>query len=161
MLFGHPLQRFRRRPVAPEADLEEPVAAQGSGVDQPAHGLAVPPQRAERDVAGVRVGIEVDHRDATVPDDVGNTLRVGVGDRVVTAKDDRQGPGPSDLLDGGLEQRQCRLDVSGVHLDIAGIDDLEVDQAVRSQRETRPRTVVREIVGHPDGHRSEPRARAM
>ena len=71
------------------------------------------------------------------------------------------GARPGHLLDGCLERRQCLLDVAGVHLDVAGVDDREVDQAVRAKGQARPGAVVREVVGHPDRHRPEPRARAV
>src|SRR3712207_8245453 len=35
-LRGHPVQRLRRRPVAAQAHLQEPVAAQRAGLDEPA-----------------------------------------------------------------------------------------------------------------------------
>ena len=41
---------------AAQPDLQEPVAAQRTGLDEPAHRLPVAPQRAELDVAGVGVG---------------------------------------------------------------------------------------------------------
>ena len=66
LLLGHPVQRLRRRPVAAQADLQESVAAHGAGLDQPAHRLAVARQRAELDVPGVRVRVEMDHRDPAV-----------------------------------------------------------------------------------------------
>ena len=50
-------------PVAAQPDLQEPVAAGGARLDQPAHRLAVPEQRAELAVAGVGVRVEVQHRD--------------------------------------------------------------------------------------------------
>ena len=50
------------------------------------------------------------------------------------------------------------LDVAGVHLDVAGVDDPEVDEAVGAQRQRRARAVVRQVVGHPDRLRTEPGA---
>ncbi len=129
-LAGHPVEGLRPRPVAAEPDLEEPVAAQRPGLDEPAHRLSVAPERAELDVAGVGVRIEVDHRHPTVAEDVGAPRGVGIGDRVVAAEDDGDGAGPGDPLDRSLEGRQGRLDVAGVHLDVAGVDDGEVTQCV-------------------------------
>ena len=66
VLLGHPPERLRAGPVAAQPHLQEPVAAQGAGLDQPPHRLAVAVERAELDVAGVGVGVEVDHRDPAV-----------------------------------------------------------------------------------------------
>ncbi len=44
-------------------------------------------------------------------------------------------PGPSDLLDGRLQCGQRDLDVTGVHLDVTGVDDAQVDEAVGPQRQ--------------------------
>ena len=89
MLLGHPAERLRAGPVAAQPHLQEPVAAQRAGLDQPAHRLAVAVERAELDVAGVGVRVEVDHRDlaeAEVPGDAG---RVRQRDRVVAAEHQR------------------------------------------------------------------------
>jgi hypothetical protein len=53
---------------------------------------------------------------------------------------------------------QGDLDVAGVHLDVAGVDDPEVDQPVGPERQARPGAVVVEVVAHPDRHRTVPRA---
>ena len=82
------------------------------------------PERAELDVAGVGVRVEVDHRHPTRADHVRTALGVGVGDRVVPTQGKRYRPGPGDLLDRGLERRKGDLDVAGVHLHITGVVDL-------------------------------------
>ena len=158
---GHPVEGLRTGPVAAQPHLEEPVAAQRSRLDQPAHRLAVPPQRAELDVAGVGVRVEVDHRHAAVAEHVGHALGVGVGDRVVAAEHDGDRACAGHLLDGRLEPAEGRLDVAGRHLDVAGVDDPEVLQRVGAQRQRGPRAVVRQVVGHPDGLRAEARARPV
>ena len=111
-LRGHPVQRLRRRPVAAQADLQEPVPAQRAGLDQPAHRLAVPPQRAELDVAGVGVRVEVEHRHPAVAEHVGHPVGVGEGDRVVAAEHDGDRAGAGHRLDGRLAARaapsRCR-----------------------------------------------------
>ncbi len=143
-LLGHPVQRLRARPVAAQPDLQEPVAAQRAGLDQPAHRLAVAVERAELDVAGVGVRVEVDHRDPAVAEVPGDAGRVRQRDRVVAAEHQRdrargwprRTPPPR-----GLPQRP--LDVAGRHLDVAGVDDPEVLQAVDPQRQVRPGAVVR------------------
>jgi hypothetical protein len=86
----------------------------------------VAPHRAELDVAGVGVRVDVDHRDPAVAEDVGHALGVGEGNRVVTAEDDRARARAGHLLDRGLERRQGRLDVTGVHLDVARVEHPQV-----------------------------------
>ena len=92
------------------------------------------------------------------PMHVGAALGVGVGDRVVPAKGDRYRPGPGHLLHRRLERRQGDLDVAGVHLHITGVVDLRSAQTVGPQCQRRPRSVVWQVVGHPDGLRAEPGA---
>ena len=158
VLLGHPLQGLRWRPVAAQPDLQEPVAPQRAGLDQPTHRLPVPPERTELDVTGVGMGVEVDHRHPAVAEHVRAALGVGIGDRVITAEDDRDRTGSGGLLDGGLQRRQGHLDVAGVHLDVPGVIDVQVQQTVGPQRQRRPGPVMREVVGHPDRLRSEPGA---
>ena len=93
--------------------------------------------------------------------DVGHSLGVGEGDRVVAAEDDRDRPGPGHLLHRGLEGRERHLDVAGEHLDVPGVDHPQVGQAVGAQGQARTGAVVREVVGAADGHRPEPRARPV
>ena len=95
-------------PVAAQPHLQEPVAAQRAGLDQPPHRLAVAVERAELDVAGVGVRVEVDHRDpaeAEVPGDAGG---VGQGDRVVAAEHQRDGAGGRDGVHRLLERAAAR-----------------------------------------------------
>ena len=66
-LARHPGERLRVRPVPAESDLHEPVATNGSRLQQPPHRLAVPQQRAELRVAGVGVCVEVDDADTPHP----------------------------------------------------------------------------------------------
>ena len=89
-LLGHPGERLRPGPVAAQTQLEEPVTAHGTGLDQPAHRLAVPVERAELDVAGVRVGVEVHDGHPAVAVPVGDTGDVRPRDGVVTAEHERQ-----------------------------------------------------------------------
>jgi hypothetical protein len=121
----------------------------------------VPPQRAELDVAGVGVRVEVDHRHPPVAEDVRHALGVGEGDRVVAAEDDGDRPGPGHRLDRGLQCGQRGLDVTGVHLDVPGVEDPQVAQPVGAQRQARPGPVVRQVVGHPDRLGAEAGARAV
>ena len=150
VLRGHPVQGLRGRPVAAQPDLQEPVPAQRTGLDQPAHRLAVPPQRPELDVPGVGVRVEVDHRHPALAEHVGAALGIRKGDRVVAAEGDRDRAGPDHLLHCGLQRRQRGLDVSGVHLDVTGVIDLQVAQSVGPQGQRGPGSVVRQVVGHPD-----------
>ena len=71
----------------------------------------------------------MDHRDATVSEDVRDALGIRVRNRVVTTEGDGHGASAGDLLDGGFERGQCGL-VAGVHLYVAGVHDPQVDQAV-------------------------------
>ena len=52
VLLGHPLQRRRFRPVPAQADLQEPVATAGAGLDEAAHRQPVPDQAAELNLTG-------------------------------------------------------------------------------------------------------------
>ncbi len=76
-LRGHPVESFRLGPVAPKSDLEKTVASRGTGLDESPHGLAVAVERAEVDVAGVGVRIEVHNCDATESVVAGNAGDVG------------------------------------------------------------------------------------
>ena len=160
LLLGHPVQRLGAGPVAAQPHLQEAVAAQRAGLDQPAHRLAVAVERAELDVAGVGVGVEVDHRDpaeAEVPGDAGG---VREGDRVVAAEHQRHGAGRGDGVHRLLEGVQGALDLARRHLDVAHVDDGEVLQRVDAQREVGPRAVLRQVAGLPDRRRAEAGARA-
>ena len=59
------------------------------------------------------------------------------------------------------EHTEGTLDVAGRHLDVARVDHPQVLEAVGPQRQRGPRAVVRQVVGHPDGLRAEPRARPV
>ena len=157
VLPGHPVQGVGLGPVAAQPHLQEAVAAQRPGLDEPAHRLPVAPQRPELDVAGVGVRVEVDHRDPAVAEHVGHPLGVGVGDGVVAAEHDRDRAGAGHLLDRRLEGGQRALDVAGVHLHVAGVDDAQVLQAVGAQRQAGPRAVVGQVVLLPDRLRPEAR----
>ena len=122
VLIGHPGEGLRLRPVAAQPHLQEPITPQRAGLDQPAHRLAVAPERAERDVAGVGVRVEVDHRHLAHAMVAGDAVVVGVGDRVVAAEHDRDRAGLGDLVDRLLQTLDRGVDVAGVHLDVAGID---------------------------------------
>ncbi len=155
VLLGHPAQGLGARPVAAQPHLQEPVAAQRARLDQAAHRLAVAVERAELDVAGVGVRVEVDHRDpaeAEVPGDAGG---VGPGDRVVAAEHQRDGAGRRHGVDRLLERRVGHLDLPRRHLDVAGVDDAQVLERVDAQRQVRPGAVVGEVVGAAHGRRSE------
>ena len=158
LLRGHPVEGLGTGPVAAQPHLEEAVTAERPRLDEAAHRLAVAPQRAELDVTGVGVRVEVDHRHATVAQHVGHALGVREGDRVVAAEDDRDRTGAGDLLHRCLQHPEGALDVAGWHLHVAGVDHSQVLQAVGAQRQARPRAVVREVVGHPDRLRPESRA---
>jgi len=77
----------------------------------------------------------------------GRYLHVSGNDRSVTTvvcrwwNRDRSGAG--NLLDRGLERRKGDLDVAGVHLDVACVDDAEVLEAVRSKGQAGALPVVR------------------
>jgi len=121
----------------------------------------VAPQRAELDVPGVGVGVEVDHRDPPVPEDVGHALHVGIGNRVVPAENHGDRARAGDLLDGPLQRRQGDLDVPGEHLHVAGVEHPQVAQTVGPQGQRRTCPVVRKVVGHPDRLRPEAGARPV
>ena len=65
----------------------------------------------------------------------GASLGVRVGNRMVPAQGNRYRPGSNHLLDDRLERRQRDLDITGVHLHITGVIDLEVLQPVGPQRQ--------------------------
>ena len=113
-LARHPVQRLRLGPVAAQPDLQEPVAAHRAGLDQPAHRRAVPVQRAELGVAGVGMGVEVDHRHPAPAHVPGHAGGVREGDRVVAAEDHRDGARRGGLLHRLLQPAQatarCRPD---------------------------------------------------
>ena len=137
VLLGHPAQGLGLRPVAAQPDLQEPVATQRAGLDQPAHRLAMAPQRAERDVAGVGVRVEVDHRDLAEAEVPGHPGGVGQRDRVVAAQHQRDRALAGHRVDRVLEALQRPLDLPGRHLDVARVDDPDVLQRVHPQRQVR------------------------
>ena len=160
-LGGHPGQRLRPGPVAAQPDLQEPVAAERAGLDQPAHRLAVTDQRAELDVAGVGVRVEVDHRDPALAEVLGHARGVGPGDRVVAAEHQRDRARRGHRVDRLLQVAHRPGGVAGEHLDVACVVDPQVPQPVDPQRERRPRPVVRQVAGLPDVLRPEPGARPV
>ena len=152
---GHPRQRLRSRPVSAQPDLQETVAAHRPGLDQAAHRLAVPDQRAELDVAGVGVRVEVQHGDPPGPRLLDHAGRVGPGDRVVAAKDQRDGARPRHRVHRRLQVPDRPRGVAGEHLDVARVVHPQVRQPVGAQRQGRPRSVVREVTGLADVLRPE------
>ena len=136
----------------------EAVAAYRAGLDEPAHRLAVPVQRAELDVPGVGVRVEVDQRHPAEPVVPGHPGGVGQGDGVVAAEHDRDRPGGGDRVHGGLQCGQRAFDVAGEHLHVARVVHAQVPQAVDAQRQRRAGAVVRQVAGLPDGGRAEPGA---
>src|SRR4029450_370918 len=101
------------------------------------------------------MGVEVDHRYPACADDIRTSLCVGVGDRMVPAQREWYRASLSDLLNRGLERWQCDFDVTGVHLNVTGVVDLEVLQAVGPQCQRGSRSVVRQVVGHSNCLRTE------
>jgi hypothetical protein len=63
----HPGDDVRRRPVAAQTDLHEPVAGDGAGLDESAHRGAVAVEVAVVALAGVGVRVEVHERDPPSP----------------------------------------------------------------------------------------------
>ena len=155
-LLGHPAQGLRFGPVAAQADLQEPVTADRPGLDQPAHGLAVPDQGAELRVAGVGVRVEVDQGHPALAEVLGHAGRVGPGDGVVAAEDQRDGAVAGHLVHRGLQVAHGPGRVAGEHLHVPGVVDAQILQAVGAQRQRGPGPVVRQVVGLPDVLRAEP-----
>ena len=116
------------------------------------------PEAAVR-IAGVGVGVEVDHRDAAEAVMFGDARGGGVGDRVVAAEHDGHRAGSGDALAGVHQPLQPGLAVELRHVDVADIDDAELVQRIDTQREVRPVAGVRQIVGAADRAGTEARAR--
>jgi hypothetical protein len=74
---------------------------------------------------------------------------------VISAQGNRYRACLDNFLYGCLERRQSDFDVAGVHLHITGVVDLQISQTIGSQRQRGPRSVVWQIIGHPDGLRPE------
>ncbi len=160
-LLGHPVQRLRTGPVAAQADLQETVAPHRTGLDEPAHRLAVTDERAELDVAGVGVRVEVDDADPPPPAGARDRGRVRPGDRVVSAEDERDRAAARDRSDRGLEVPARSLGVAGVDLDVARVEHPHVLEAVDTHGEGRAGAVVGVVVGAADRLRTEARTRAV
>ena len=148
VLLGHPLEDLRRWPIPAQPDLQEAVAASRTGFNEPAHGLAVADQGAELNVAGVGVGVEVNHRH-TAPA-IPPTCHPGdvrPGDGVVPTQDQRNGTAGSDPLDGRFEVRAGPGGIPGEHFDVTRIDHTQILQSVHSHRQRGPRAVMGEVAG--------------
>ena len=72
------------------------------------------------------MGVEVNQRHPSLPDDVGDARGVGVGDRVVTAEHDRNRPGGGDRCHRLPDLPEGAFDIAAVDLDVTRIDDAEV-----------------------------------
>ena len=160
-LIGHPAEGLGAGPVAAQPHLQEPVAAQGAGLDQPAHRLAVAVERPELDVAGVGVGVEVDHRDPAVAEVPRHPRRIGQRDGVVAAEHERDRAGRRHGVHRVLQRAERPLDLTRRHLHVAGVDDADVLERVDAQGHVRAGAVLRQVVGLADGHRSEAGARSV
>ncbi len=112
-------------------------------------------QRAQLGVAGVGVGIEVDHRQPAPADMVGHAGGVGEGNGVVAAQDHGDGPGPGHRFDGSLETGDGRIGVTGGHDHIADVDHPELDQGVDAETQVGAAPVMGQVVGEADGLGSE------
>jgi hypothetical protein len=155
-LRGHPVQRFGLGPVPTQPQLQEPVAAAGAGLDEPPHRQPVADQRPELELAGVGVRVEVDDRDPPPAQRPGDPGHVRPGDRVVAAEDHRDGARLGDILYGRLQAVERLPALDADHLDVPRVDDGQVAQRVDAERKVWPGSVVRQVVGHPDGLRPEP-----
>ncbi len=160
-LPGHPVERLRLRPVAAQAELQEAVAADRARLDQTTHRRAVPEQRAPLGVPGVGVRVEVDDRHPAPADVPRHPCRVRQRDRVITAEDHRQRAGLAHLVHRLLETAQRGLGVPRGHLRVAGVHHRELGQRVDAERQVRPGSIVRQVVGAADRLRPEPRARPV
>ncbi len=160
-LRGHPVERRRSGPVTAQSELQEPVTAQRARFDQPPHRLAVPDQRPELGVAGVGVGIEVDHRDPPGAQVLRHPGGIGPGDRVITAEDQRDRAGAGHGVHGNLQIVHRTGRVAREHLDIAGVVDAQVGQPVHPQGQGRPRAVVRQVAALADLLRTEAGTRSV
>ena len=160
-LLGHPGQLRRLGPVAAQADLEELAALDRSGFDHPAHRQTVAVERAELDVAGVGVRVEMDHRDPAVAEMLGQAGDVGHRDGVVATEHDRDLVGLGQLGDDVLQRTQRPDRLGRRHLDVAGVDHAHVQQRVDPQRQVRAGPGVFGIVDGAQRHRPHPGAGAV
>ena len=162
LLVGHPVEGLRARPVAAQPELQEAVTTSRAGLDQTSHRLAVAVERAELDVTGVGVGIEVDHRDPPVASGAGHTGHVRPGDGVVAPQNQRDLARLGDRGDRVLDDLAAAHHVTGVDLEVAGVDDGDVvGQRVDAHRHVRTDAVLRQVVGGTHGHRTEAGARSV
>jgi hypothetical protein len=118
-------------------------------------------QRAELGVAGVGVGVEVDHRDppeAVVARDPGH---VGQRDGVVAAEHHRDRAGGCRGVHRLLQPVEGGLDLARQHQHVADVHHLQVAQRVDAQCQVGPGGVVAEVVGAADRAGPEPRPRPV
>ena len=160
-LLGHPGQGRRLGPVAPQPELQEPVAPGCARLDQSAHRRPVTDQRPELGVAGVGVGVEMDDGHAAPAHVAGDPGDVGPGDGVISPEDHREGADLGHLLDDRLQAGHGRLDVAGRHLDVTDVDHAELDQRVDPEGQVGPAAVMGQIVGEADGLGTEASPRAI
>ena len=125
-LLRHPPQRGRLGPVAAQADLQEPVAAHRTRLDEPAHGRAVTVEQTEVAFPGVGVRIEVNHAHPAQPDVPGDSAGVGQGDRVVAAQHHGDRARGGDGVHGRLQRGDRPLEVARRHLHVAGVEHPKV-----------------------------------
>jgi hypothetical protein len=150
-----PGQHVRGRPVAAQPELEEPVAAGRARLDQAPHRRAVAEQGAELGVAGVGVGVEVDHRHPAGVVPAGHPGDVGQGDGVVATQHHRDRPGGGDRVHGRLQPPQGGLDLAGQHEHVAGVHHPQLPQRVDPEGQGGPGGVVAQVVGAADGRGAE------
>ena len=109
-------------------------------------------------LAGVGVRVEVDHREPSVAEMLGQGGDVGLRDGVVAAEHhgDLAGRGHGEHRRLQVGQRQRGL--GGRHQHIAGVHDAEVQQRVDPQRQVRPGAGVLGVVAGTQGQRTHPGA---
>ena len=71
-------------------------------------------------------------------------------DRVVTTQNNRDGTSLSNLLD--LYFQRCTRGgcITGKHFDVTGVYHAHVLQSINAHRQRRARTIMRQVVGHPN-----------
>ncbi len=116
-----PSHHLRLGPISPKTDLDKAVTRYGARFDQSSHGSAVAIEGSVLADTGVGMSVEVDHRDLSRTQGVGDARGVGKGDCVVAAKNDRDLVGRGDLFDSGDDPLQRKFDLARDHKDIADI----------------------------------------
>ena len=138
----HPVDNIGWRPIASQTHLDEVAAGNRALFDEPAHGCAVTEEAAPLVRGRVCVGIEVNHADVSLPEDVRDCCDGRQRDAVVATEHEGDGSKFGHLAHLLADGFVASFDTAGHYRSVAVVEDPQVAQWLNARlqvMEVRPR----------------------